>query len=247
MQLPFNQSIQLKDIEGVKLMNRVDTKYWFHNSKLHEILEDASQYYYILEIENKQVLSYSTTYFDTNEDSMYRAHHNGHLNRYKIRQRTYIDSDISFIEIKHKTNKGRTIKNRISTTGKQLTFNEKEQHFLNDNCPFVIQDLQPAIRNSFQRITLVGKNFDERCTIDINLEFEWECSNTALADLAIVEIKTDGPPVNSKLSQILKNRNIKKSGFSKYCIGRTLSDKHLKHNAFKPNIRRLRKALNIYN
>ena len=42
-------------------------------------------------------------------------HQNKKLNRYKIRQREYLISDISFFEIKFKSNKGRTIKKRIKT------------------------------------------------------------------------------------------------------------------------------------
>jgi len=245
MQLPFKDSINLKDIEQVKLMNRVDTKYWFHSHKLLDVLTRASKHYYILEIENKQVLAYSTTYYDTKHNSMYKAHHNGRLNRFKIRHRTYVDSGISFVEVKRKNNKGRTIKSRIKAHDTNAHLNALEQQFLKDNCPFSIEELRPAIRNQFKRITLVSKSFDERCTIDIDLQFECKQHNVALKQLAIVEIKTDGLPSHSKLSQILLSMGIKKAGFSKYCIGRTLTDTHLKHNAFKPNIRRLNKALQL--
>ena len=247
MTLPFLQSITLKDIEQVKLMNRIDTKYWFHANKLDEILNRISAHYYILEIDHKQVLSYSTTYFDTPVNSMYKAHHNGRLNRYKVRHRTYIDSGISFLEIKRKNNKGRTIKNRISTNRETNSFNKDAQVFLKHNCPFTAHDLQPAIRNQFQRITLVSKNFDERCTIDLNLQFKSKEQEVKLDDLAIIEIKTNGSPAHSRLSRLLMTLGIKKSGFSKYCIGRALTEDNIKHNAFKPRIRHLTKTLIINN
>lgn len=243
MTLPYYDPIQLKDIEQVQLMNRVDTKYWFHSSKLAEILKQCSDHYYILEIENKQLLSYTTIYYDTTINSMYKAHHNGRLNRFKVRHRTYVDSGISFLEIKRKSNKGRTIKERILTDMESTVFGADEQMFLDCNCPFSANDLVPATQNQFRRITLVSKSFDERCTIDINLRFQSNKQKIDLDDLAIIEVKTDGGPANSKLSQLLLKMGIKKSGFSKYCIGRALTDGHLKHNAFKPNLRRLSKTL----
>ncbi|WP_430817500.1 polyphosphate polymerase domain-containing protein [Carboxylicivirga sp. RSCT41] len=247
MTLPYMKSISLKDIEQVKLMNRIDTKYCFHARRLNEILKRISRFYYILEIEQKQILSYSTTYFDTSLNSMYKAHHNGHLNRYKIRHRTYVDSGISFLEIKRKNNKGRTIKNRIPTNTEINAFDHDAQLFLSNNCPFTTNDLHPAIRNQFHRITLVSKSFDERCTIDFNINFQNKDQEISLDHLAIIEVKTDGSRANSALKSLLSSMGIKKTGFSKYCFGRALTDDNLKHNAFKPKIRRLTKTLTINN
>lgn len=247
MQLPSFNTINLKNIEQVKLMNRIDTKYWFHTDKLSEILEEAKAFYNILEIEGKTILSYSSTYFDTEFDSMYTAHHNGKLNRFKVRQRTYLDSGISFLEIKRKSNKGRTIKSRIATENHTFQFNDEEALFLSDNCPFTSEHLKPAISNTFKRITLVGKELDERCTIDFNLSFSTNGQRKELNNLSIIEIKTDGLPSQSKLAGILLNRGIKKSGFSKYCIGRALLGGALKTNAFKPRLRQMKKTLFAYN
>ncbi|MCG8579884.1 MAG: polyphosphate polymerase domain-containing protein, partial [Bacteroidales bacterium] len=191
----------------------------------------------------KKILSYSTTYFDTHLNSMYKAHHNGRLNRYKVRHRTYVDSGISFLEIKRKNNKGRTIKNRIATKKNFTAFDPDAQLFLRNNCPFSTSDLQPAIRNQFHRITLVSKSFDERCTIDFNINFQHKDQEVSLDHLAIIELKTNGSRATSALKSLLSTMGIKKSGFSKYCFGRALTDENLKNNAFKPRIRQLTKTL----
>ena len=49
--------------------------------------------------------------------TLYHDHHNGKLNRYKVRRRRYIDTDTEFLEVKLKNNKKRTIKSRIKLSG----------------------------------------------------------------------------------------------------------------------------------
>ncbi|WP_068475331.1 polyphosphate polymerase domain-containing protein [Saccharicrinis aurantiacus] len=243
MNLDLIDTIYLKDIDKVKLMNRVDTKYWFHTNALPKILDWAREFYYVLEINEKKVLSYSTTYYDTALNSMYIAHHNGKLNRFKIRHRTYLESGISFLEIKKKSNKGRTVKSRIPSSADVENFTNEEALFLDENCPFTSDELSPSIQNRFSRITLVSKNLDERCTIDMDLHFYTDKQVLELDKLAIIEIKTDGLPSSSPLREYLLKMGIKKSGFSKYCIGRAMSSSNIKNNSFKHTIRKVNKTL----
>lgn len=243
MNLNSINTIHLKDMENVKLMNRVDTKYWFHTDRLPQILDWAKEFYYILEIEEKKVLSYSTTYYDTALNSMYVSHHNGKLNRYKVRHRTYLESGISFLEVKQKSNKGRTVKSRIPTSADADNFTSDEASFLDANCPFTSNELSPCIQNRFRRITLVSKNMDERCTIDMDLQFYSNKQTLELDKLAIVEIKTEGLPSSSPLRAFLKELGIKKSGFSKYCVGRAMSSPNIKNNSFKHTIRKINKVV----
>jgi hypothetical protein len=82
--------VSLEEIDEVKLMNRIDRKYWFHISTLNLLLEKIVQHYDILEIDGTRLMEYQSTYFDTKESFMYVKHHNRKLNRYKERRRTYI-------------------------------------------------------------------------------------------------------------------------------------------------------------
>lgn len=235
--------ISLGEMDKVKLMNRTDTKYWFHASHLHTLLEVIQDSYFILNINNEIAMPYSTIYYDTTDNGMFTAHHNGKLNRYKIRRRSYVLSGISFLEVKFKNNKGRTIKKRIPTSFEGDSFNETENTFLRDNTPFTTYDLTQALINNFSRITLVNKNFKERCTIDFNLNFKKGNSKATFNNLVIVEIKADGLPSSSPLARALRNERIKTSGFSKYCIGRTITDSTIKRNAFKNKLRMIEKTL----
>lgn len=236
-------SIGLDAMQQVKFMSRLDTKYYFHKHVLRELLESIKPYYYILSINNDLILPYQTIYYDTLEDKMFTAHHNGKLNRYKIRRRSYVNSKLSFLEVKFKTNKGRTIKERISTSFNNMQFNAEEAVFLSSHTPFKIDELRPSLINNFSRITLINKNFSERCTIDLHLNFKGNNAPVELDELVIVEIKSEGNAPLSPLSKALRDKRIKVTGFSKYCVGRSYTDFSVKTNAFKAKLRNIQKLI----
>ena len=88
--------ITLEEMDGVKLMDRTDTKFTFNINKLPTILEEAKEFYKILSVEGNRISRYKTLYFDTEDFDLYNEHHSGKLNRYKIRHRTYVESNIGF-------------------------------------------------------------------------------------------------------------------------------------------------------
>ena len=235
--------IQLEQMDQVKLMNRVDQKFWFHEENLQRILQSVCHDYYVLDIEGENEFLYSSSYYDTPVDRMYVKHHNGNLNRHKIRRRSYLSSGISFLEIKFKSNKGRTSKKRIPTNFNELSFTKEESDFIEANTPYTTGDLSPSLINQFSRMTLVNRNFKERCTIDRGLQYTKTGGWIKLENLAIIEIKTDGRKSVSPLALTLREERIRASGFSKYCIGRVLTDPDLKRNAFKIKIRKIQKAI----
>lgn len=235
--------ISLREMDQVKFMNRTDQKYWFNTNDLSAVLNSLHKYYYLLEIEGKYNMPYSTTYFDTSDDDMFNAHHRGKLNRYKIRKRLYEVSQIGFLEIKFKSNKGRTIKKRIQTETSNTKFSDKEKEFILLNTPFLTSDLKVSLDNRFTRITMVNKNFNERCTIDSCLNYVYKDKFIDLKDLVIIEIKSDRNSDHSPLKIALRDHRIKAKGFSKYCIGRSVTNDQLKRNAFKTKIRRLEKLI----
>lgn len=237
------EPIHLEKMDQVKLMNRIDQKFWFHEAGLQRILESVRPYYYVLDIDGKNEFPYSSTYFDTPDNRMYIKHHNGGVNRYKIRSRSYLSSELRFLEIKCKNNKGRTIKKRIPVSFEVESFTGPEYEFINNNTPYSCKDLTPSLINSFSRLTLVNRNFRERCTIDRNLQYAKNGSWIKLENLAIIEIKTDGRQNISPLASALREERIRASGFSKYCMGRVLTDPDLKRNAFKSKMRKLQKTL----
>ena len=75
------EPITLDRMTDSKLMDRVDTKYVTTTIVLQELLARAAPFYYVLVTGNKELASYRTLYFDTDDRAMYIMHQNGHLNR----------------------------------------------------------------------------------------------------------------------------------------------------------------------
>ena len=244
LQLP---PITLEEMSGIKLMNRTDTKFVATLEQLHSFLLAVRGKYYIQEVNGKRIASYHTTYFDTEDYQMYNIHHAGRKVREKIRVRTYLDSDDTFFEIKNKNNHGRTKKKRISVRGQHTIGDELENvvPFMAKHAWYTIDEISPVIENWFSRITLVNYDKTERLTIDFNLRFHHLKSNghQQLQHVAIIELKRDGN-VPSPALDLLRDTRIKRSGFSKYCIGSALTNDRLKKNNFKERLRMIEKMEN---
>ncbi|MDW7694465.1 polyphosphate polymerase domain-containing protein [Flammeovirgaceae bacterium SG7u.111] len=236
------QSIEL-DMGRVKFLNRVEKKYWFHYSQLPQLFEVIHQDYFLLQVGKEQNLKYTSTYFDTPEDTMYIDHHNGRLNRYEIRRRDYTFSGDSYLEVKVKNNKGKTKKKRLLTATQSLHLDARESTFLAKYSPFSSSDLRASLVNEFSRFTLVNKNFRETCNIDFNIRYGVPQKSVSLDGLVVLEIKSEANSPISSLARALRESRIKEAGFSKYSVGRSLTSTHLKRNRFKPQIRRIEKML----
>src|SRR5690349_14641030 len=123
-------------MDKVELMNRKDTKFFFDKKKLPAIIDELLPHYKLLEINNTRLFSYKNIYFDTSDFFLYQQHHNKRVNRYKIRIRQYVESNLSFLEIKFKNNTGRTIKSRIIVDNFSEHLDETSVQFIESKTPF---------------------------------------------------------------------------------------------------------------
>jgi hypothetical protein len=239
------EPISLDEMKSVRLMNRVDTKFVTTVPRLLDLLELASDNYLVQEIDGVRNSAYTTLYYDTPKLEMYIMHHNGCLGRQKVRVREYVDSGQRFLEVKNKNNHRRTRKKRISID----EFNIEGQHkrdFLEGLCWFDADTLQPALRNWFNRITLVNKARTERVTIDTGLRFHNYVSGRdgSLDQAVVIELKRDGNQP-SPLLTILRDLRIQPHGFSKYCMGTALSNPDVKQNRWKPKLHYVDKLISM--
>lgn len=239
------EPITLEQMSDVRLMNRTDTKFVTTLAKLHQLLQMAQADYYVQEIGGERNLEYDTTYFDTTAFDMYNQHQWGHTNRQKIRFRTYVSSNLQFMEVKTKNNHGRTKKKRMEVTDMDVLEDEKRE-FLAKHLRYGADTLIPAINNHFSRITLVNKGKTERLTIDSALSFNNLVSGEQLdmGPLVIIELKRDGL-VFSPVLEMLRQLRIHPHGFSKYCMGSALTNPGLQVNRFKRKLIEVNKILNI--
>ena len=238
--------ISLDEMGSIKLMNRTDTKFVTNKRKLARLLEQAQGKYYAQQLGDARIANYRTVYWDTPEHRFFLEHHNKRAPRQKIRVRTYVDSDLTFLEVKTKNNHGRTKKKRITVPDHERAdiVAAGGSDFTRGLTGVTFEDIDPTVQNRFQRITLVNKGKTERLTIDFNVQFHnYETAHDAgTGDLVIIELKRDGN-VYSPVLEILRRLRIKPSGFSKYCIGSVLTNEGLKSNLFKPKIIRIRKLV----
>jgi len=238
----FNPT-SLSKMNAIKLLNRQDTKYVFHQRKLPVILDDLNAYYDVLEIEGERLLSYENQYFDTKDFLFYNNHQRGMLNRTKIRIRKYVESNLSFIEIKRKTNKSRTVKNRIPLISNEDIQSERVANFIESNSSVKVADLSEKLLINFQRITLAHKNLEDRCTLDFNLQATWNGKKYNFENLVIAELKQEKFRHASNFNLSLKKNKVYSGGFSKYCFSFFNLNSDLKNNSFKPKSHQLEKIL----
>lgn len=240
------EPITLAEMDGVKLMDRMDVKYLIPLNFLPEILADAKQFYRLLEIDNQRLCPYQTLYYDTPDLRLYHQHQVGKQNRYKVRSRNYVGSDLQFFEVKFKNNHGRTIKKRIKTNG------IKESNLTNESSVFLtkISSLEPdnltgIMWVNYSRLTLVSKHSTERLTIDLELTFKNDSKEIQYAEIAIAEIKQERIGA-SAIVDILKKHQLKSGSISKYCFGIISLFEGIKQNNFKKHLRRISKILHQY-
>ena len=234
------ESISLEDMNTVSLMKRTDTKYTININFLDKILNDLKVDYQVLEVKDRRIMNYSSVYFDTSKFKFYFDHHNGRVNRTKIRQRKYVDSGLTFLEIKQKNGKGETNKSRIKISDFDLGLSQNLNDFIFETTSKKF-DLQPSLWNSFKRITLVNLKDNERATIDLNLSYYMNDIVKNYNNLVVIEVKQSRFDRKSIVVKTLKKYRYNPYSISKYCIGMVNLYKELKYNLFKQKLIKLNK------
>jgi len=224
--------ITLSEMDNVKLMDRTDTKFAFNISHLAETLEKLPEFYRIMEIDGERLHDYKSLYFDTENRKFYIEHHNRRVNRNKIRFREYVGSGLTFLEIKLKNNKGKTIKKRIKVDSISDNITEKQQDYINKIIGYPIKVSSKQWIN-FSRVTFVHKTQKERLTMDVNLTFSHNEKKGDLKDIVIAEVKQERMSRSSDFMKIVKEMRILPFRLSKYCMSSLKLWPELKQNRFK--------------
>ncbi len=237
------KQITLDEMSGIRLMNRLDTKYVASKKQLIELLRLVQDKYYVQETLGNRIIPYCTTYFDTAGHEMYLMHHNKRASRCKVRVRTYVASNLTFLEVKNKNNHGRTKKKRIEVPSlEEFRQTEGAEELVLKKTNIPLSKLNMVVQNNFDRVTLVNYGKTERLTIDFNIRFDNKETGMehGTDQLVVIELKRDGN-VYSPITELLRDIHVPVSGFSKCCIGMALTDTSLKRNNFKQRLRNIEK------
>ena len=236
-------AITLAEMDSVKLMDRVDRKYVLKLHDLPEILASVRGDYRILSVEGARLNSYRTVYFDTDGFDLYTNHVTLRKNRYKVRVREYSESRLTFLEVKRKTNNGRTIKTREPIESFTEMPAEGERSRLEIELAGNVQRLSAKLWNNFSRMTLVSRTGQERVTIDVGISLLTPENALYLDRIAVAEVKTGSSAQASLFANQMKAYRYHAQSFSKYAVGINALYDGVKKNAMKPIMLQLKKLM----
>lgn len=234
--------ITLDEISAVALLDRTETKFLMMERSVLGVLADVAQDYWLLSFGPVRLYRYLTLYFDTGNFDLYKRHQAGGRNRFKVRSRKYLDSNLSFFEVKQKVRENRTIKHRLQTADFLTQRSALPNEFVADHLPDHAKALEPRLWNDYFRITLASLEHQERVTLDFGLTFRTATEATNLRGVAVAEVKQERWNSRSPFIQAMRARGYRPTGFSKYCIGVSMLYDGVKHNAFKPGLREMSKV-----
>lgn len=238
----MNKSISLDEFNTISLeqinasglfQKRIDRKYVLPAEALGELLSYCHPYYAILEIKGERQFEYKTDYYDTENLDTYHHHHIGRANRFKIRERRYLNSGVHYFEVKKRNHKGATEKIRMESAGKA-----EASDMIKNHTGLAAEWLINTLTSQYTRITLMHRSKNEKVTIDHALRFSNGGNTVSYPNLLLVEIKT--PSRNeSQLVSYMKINGYREGSLSKYCFGLISLNPGLKHNRFKKSLTKI--------
>lgn len=237
------EPVSLAELGGAALMDRVDTKFMLPAGMAARVLRRAAPHYRVLEVCGRRLCRYSTVYFDTAGLAFYHAHHGGRATRRKVRVRTYADTGLTMLEVKLRTNKGRTHKARVPLPPGEA---DPLRHLglnpcLGAMCGVPAAELGAVLKVEYTRVTLVSRHTDERVTMDLMLEFARGPKRAGYPAVAIVEVKQPRSG-HSPFVALMRDAHARRSRISKYCLGTAALEPRAKTNLYKPVLSRLRRT-----
>ena len=203
-----------------ELQTRIDRKYVVDEATLLGLLDAMAPAVRVLEIDGQRSCEYSSTYFDTEDFTLYRAAVQGRRQRYKVRSRTYGATGPCFLEVKSKGRRGANIKSRIRyCRGDHAAITADGHDFVAGvtGGHDLAAALLPVLTTEYRRSTLIDPNDRTRLTFDRRLRCIDESGGEASLDAIVVETKSTRAP--SAADRWLWQHHVRPTPISKYCTG----------------------------
>ncbi len=245
----LSRSFAPVDIAGLNaraaMLERLDNKYIIDAETLARALPSFAAHFDVLEIDGRRAFAYENCYFDGPGWQSYFDHHQGRRRRSKVRMRKYLDAGLCFVEVKLKDRRGITVKKRLACDPAgygsldAAACNYVEAAYRDMYRRDFPHSLSRTLDTSYTRVTLVARLGGERVTLDSALDFAAGGRHRGLGDrLFILETKSaNGNGIADRILRRLHQHPVKHC--SKYCTGMAFLQQGLKHNNFKPVLRRL--------
>lgn len=204
--------------DHAELQTRTDRKYIVSTTVLDDFIESLDRGMAVLEIEGKRSFAYESVYFDTPRFDFYCDAAHRRRRRFKVRTRSYLDSDITMLEVKGKGHRQATVKHRSAHPFSQRRhLDAAAERFVDEQLGVkgVAATLRPVLTTRYQRRTFLALEDGARVTIDVGLQCFDECGESVeLIDSVIVETKTNGP--EAAVDRWLRHRGLRPQKVSKF-------------------------------
>lgn len=228
-------------LERRSLLRRADTKFLVRAEALAPLLRALAADHAVLLAAGEPIATYETLYFDVPELRGYDDHVRGRAPRCKVRARHYPERRVSFLEVKRKTNRGRTEKARRPHPFGEVALSDDEVAWALALTGWPGRALLPQAWTRFRRITLVGRSSAERVTVDLDLALHLDGARPGrrLPGLAVVEVKQPRADPRSPAVLALRSAGARPRSMSKYAVAMGLLARGVRRNRLLPALREI--------
>ncbi|MFI5496015.1 polyphosphate polymerase domain-containing protein [Actinoplanes sp. NPDC051859] len=228
--------------EQAGLLTRVDRKYLLPVADLPLLWAGLPADVRVLEIDSRRRFGYRSDYFDTPALTSFHGAARRRRRRFKLRVRSYLDSDLRFLEIKTRGARGTTVKQRFPYAGSTAFLHPAAAELAvatlhAAGVPDVGDRFARTLTTEYERITLLLPASGSRVTVDRHLG--WAVpggGELSLPGRVIVETKSGGS--TSPIDRLLWSLGHRPCAVSKYATGLAALHPALSANRWCPVLRR---------
>ena len=237
------------------LLTRMDRKYLVPPTDAQNVIDILAPNAQVLQIDGIRSFQYASTYFDTPSlDAFFLAAYK-RRRRYKVRTRTYLDSDLCFLEVKTNGSREATVKDRLTYSADDADrLTDEGRDFVverlveSDTCPpdearQIADALVPVMDTTYERTTLHLPDDSARATIDAALTWGALGPDGARTDRRVIVngltvMETKNPSTAAPTDRLLWARGHRPTRLSKYATGMAVLHERLPTNRWHRTITR---------
>ena len=237
------------------LLTRMDRKYLVPPVDTQHVINYLAPRAQVLQIDGLRHFRYASTYFDTPSLDAYFLAARKRRRRFKVRTRTYLDSNLCFLEVKTNGSREATVKDRFKYDPDDADRITPDGHLFvierlvesgtcsPDEARTIADTLIPVLGSTYNRTTLHLPHDEARATFDT--ELTWDLfdpdgrrlkTGVSVGHLNVVETKN--PSTASPTDRLLWRRGHRPARISKYATGMALLYANLPTNRWNRTIKR---------
>ena len=206
------------------LQTRVDRKYVLATGMARRLLASFSSGMRVLEMDGARSFSYDSVYFDTASLDSYLLAAHGRRRRYKVRTRTYVDSGISFLEVKTEGAREATVKERIPYRPEDRSrLTPEGLDYVRETLTAAVGSLPagalgPVLETRYHRTTFYLPESGSRATVDTGVTWQRPGQQPWVLDDAVI-LETKSGSTAGPLDRHLWAAGVRPSRISKFATG----------------------------